>query len=54
MCIVLALEAHEGPNTQEQARRVMAETGHHLVDLISPITRLVLLETSLANHRDHH
>ena len=30
-CIVLAWEAREGPNTQGQAGRFMAETGHHLM-----------------------
>ena len=29
-CIVLAREACEGPNTPDQARRLIAETGHHL------------------------
>ena len=29
-CIVLAREACEGPNTPDQARRLMAETDHHL------------------------
>ena len=33
MCIVLAWEAREGPNTQGQAGRFMAETGHHLEDV---------------------
>ena len=27
LCIVLGQEAREGPNTQDQARRLMAETG---------------------------
>ena len=35
--------ACEGLNTQDQARRLIAETGHHLQDMISPITHLVLL-----------
>ena len=30
MSIVLAREAREGPYSQDQARRLMAETGHHL------------------------
>ena len=34
MCIVLAREAREGPNTQGQAGRFMAETGHHLEDVM--------------------
>ena len=33
MCIVLDWEAREGPNTQGQAGRFMAETGHHLEDV---------------------
>ena len=35
MCIVLAREAREGPNTQVQAGRFMAETGHHLEDVMA-------------------
>ena len=34
--IVLALERRDGPNTQDQAGRLMAETGHHLEDMIPP------------------
>ena len=34
MRIVLALERRDGPNTQDQAGRLMAETGHHLEDMI--------------------
>ena len=34
MSIVLALEAREGPGTPDQARRLMAETGHIFVDMI--------------------
>ena len=30
--IVLMMEGLEGPNTQDQAGRLMAETGHHLED----------------------
>ena len=33
LCIVLEWEAREGPNTQGQAGRFMAETGHHLEDV---------------------
>ena len=35
MCIVLAREAREGPNTQGQAGRFMAETGHHLEEVMA-------------------
>ena len=35
MCIVLAREAREGPNTQGQAGRFMAVTGHHLEDVMA-------------------
>ena len=40
-CIVLVIEARLGPNTQDQARRLMAETGHHLEDMIPPVILLV-------------
>ena len=30
ICIVSARAAREGPNTQDQDERLMAETGHHL------------------------
>ena len=31
---MLAMEGLEGPNTQDKAERFMAETGHHLVDVM--------------------
>ena len=31
-CALSLLEAREGPNTQDQAERLVAETGHHLED----------------------
>ena len=33
MCIVLALEARRGPNTQDQAGRLMEATGHHFEEV---------------------
>ena len=35
-CYLWALQARQGPNTQDQAERLMAETGHHLEDTRSP------------------
>ena len=35
--------ASEGPNTQDQAGRLMAETVHHLKDMIPPLIHLTLL-----------
>ena len=34
--IVLALERRDGPTTQDQAGRLMTETGHHFEDMIPP------------------
>ena len=45
-CSVLAWEACEGPNTPDQTRRLMAETGHHLED----ISFTWYSERRLANH----
>ena len=42
MRIVLVLEPCEGPNTQDQAGRLMAATGHHFEDMIRPIIHMVL------------
>ena len=36
MCIVLGREAREGPNTQDQARRLMAETGTRQCGNVEP------------------
>ena len=41
MRIVLGREAREGPYTQDQARRLIAETGHHLEDMIPPVIHLI-------------
>ena len=43
---MLAWEACEGPNTPDQTRRLMAETGHHLED----ISFTWYSERRLANH----
>ena len=49
MCIVLAREACEGPNTQGQAGRFMAVTGHHLEGRDGQLSSaLVLLVRRLA------
>ena len=48
MCIVLALEARRGPNTQDQVGRLMEATGHLFEEVTT--SHLKLLERSLANH----
>ena len=35
MRIVLAMEAREGPNTQDKAERLMAATGHLFEDMMA-------------------
>ena len=37
MRIVLATEAREGPNTQDKAERLMAETGHLFEEMVATI-----------------
>ena len=41
MRIALAPEPREGSNTQDQAGRLMAETGHHFEDMVLPVIHMM-------------
>ena len=53
MCLVLALQARQGPNTQDQAERLMATTGHLFEEMMATYHSLGIAGKVAGNHPTH-